>query len=197
MSRQLESLVKEARVGKGRIAELDDKIAGLRANLSALESKTVNLVELDLSDEAAVLALSSRELRLKALPAQIDAADRQKGDAMRALAATAGLIRRELSELAHAEQQRTIEEVAAAIERYCGASAGQFARQMPIVLSIGDSVAVKGRPRDESNQKREESEHVRTSFDYDTLLFADEVLAVADRYVERGTFISEVYRKKK
>jgi hypothetical protein len=186
---KLKSLLEEARAGKSRIAELDGKIASLRAQLGTLEAQPINLAELDLSDESAVLALSSRELRLKALPAQIDATDRQKGDAMRALAATAELIRRELLSIAAAEQKSKISEIAAVVKPYCGDAAETFARQMPIVLSIGDTVNVQGRPRDEANTRREESEQIRGSFDYDTMAFADEALGVAQRYVDRGTFI--------
>jgi hypothetical protein len=194
---KLKSLLEEARAGKSRIAELDGKIASLRAQLGTLEAQPINLAELDLSDESAVLALSSRELRLKALPAQIDATDRQKGDAMRALAATADAIRHEITAMASVEQKNTVGEISAVIERYCGSSALDFAWRMPIVLSIGDTIAIKGRPRDEGNQRREETEQVRDSFDHDTLLFADEAIAVADRYLERGTFISDFFLNKK
>jgi hypothetical protein len=196
MSR-LQSLLEEARAAKGRIAEFDNKIASLRAQIQALESQPVDLTAINLADEGEVLSLASRELRLKALPAQINAVDLRKGDALRGLAATADLIRRELMALAQAEQQKTISDIADVIEPFCGTSAENFASGMPVVLSIGNSVLIQGRPISEANQKREESDRVRDGFDRDTLAFVNETLDVADRYVERGTFILDFFVRKK
>jgi len=197
MSTKLNSLLEAAKDGKTRLAELDARIAELRSQLAALESQPVNLAEIDLTDEAAVLALSSRELRIKALPEQIAATDRKKGDVLRALAQTADLIKRELAALSQAEQQRTAAAIAALIKPYYVSDGVSFALQWPIMANMAAAAAVEGTSQSEANTKREESEIAREQFDSVTIAFVNEVLAVAERYLAKGTFIPPFYLQKK
>jgi hypothetical protein len=205
MSR-LKSLLQEAGAIKTRIADYDTRIKGLQSQLEELQSNPIKVSAVDTTDEASVLKLSSRKLRIEVLPQQIAELDSEKGDAVRELGATAELLRRHLEELNAAEQRKVVEEIASVLEPYSTTArvngndidpARNAAWTMPIIFNMANAVAWNAgvQPPNEASIRRHERPEV---FDRDTFEFAAEKIGAGERYLTNGqSFIPEFFRKKK
>lgn len=202
---QLNQLLKQASEIKSKIVGCTSRIADLRSRLTEAESTEIDYASIDTADEAAMTKLASRKLAVEILPKQIEQVDQAKGDAVRELITVGRSLRRLISELSAAEQQKIVAEIAGVLAPYStlvpsvngqnldpatGAGWG-----MPIITTLAVATTFQLQPPVEDNVPREIRAEV---FDRDALEFANEAIGIGERYLSNGqTFVLEFFRKKK